>query len=173
MSQGPRRTQAAACHQLLSVPLILPLTLQRLTTQSSQQELDFAFLPPPQVLSLFPLPCLPFQLPPLSPPPPRPVLPSLLSIWLRQPHPLKQPGMERMPRALEAGSQPLDHQDGPNVLWMARLAGTHGFPCCLLITSKSLSLLLLILISLGSREGPALAPCAPPSFPTLLPAPSS
>lgn len=37
-------------------------------------------------------------------------------IWLRQPHPLKQPGMEPMPRALEAGSQPLDHQDGPNVL---------------------------------------------------------
>ena len=27
-----------------------------------------------------------------------------------------QPGMEPTPRALEAGSQPLDHQDGPDVL---------------------------------------------------------
>lgn len=117
----------------------------RLTTQSSQQELDFAFLPPPQVLSLFPLPHCPSS--------------CLLS-------PLPNPAQSFLHFCSQRGLS-------SRLNWMACLAGTHGFPCCLLITSKSLSLLLLILISPGSREGPALAPCAPPSFPTLLPAPSS
>lgn len=144
----------------------------RLTTQSSQQELDFAFLPPPPRCSLYsPYPACPSSCL-LSPPQPRPVLPSLLSIWLRQPHPLKQPGMEPMPSRI--GSR--ESTTGPPRMvpmyygWLAWLEHM-GFPVVCLSRPNPCHCFSSSLFSLGSREGPALAPCAPPSFPHPAPCP--
>lgn len=66
MSQGPRRTQAATCHQLLSVPLILPLTLQTgLSPSLNSKNLTLPSFP-------LPLPALPAASSLPSPTPPDP-----------------------------------------------------------------------------------------------------
>ena len=125
MSQGRRRTQAAACHQLLSVPLILPLTLQTgLPPSLHSKNLTLPSFHLPRCSLYFPTPVCP---------------PSCLLSPL--PHPARALLSFCSQRGLSS-----------RLNWMARLAGTHGFPCCLLITSESLSLLLLILISPGARR---------------------
>lgn len=158
MSQGPRRTQAAACHQLLSVPLILPSDPPTgLPPSLHSKNLTLPSFRLPRC-SLFPLPSLPFQLPPLPLPNPGPN-PSFTSVyWLRQPTPSNNQEWNPCPRHWKQGVQPLGPpSDGPNgaadvsPLWLEHM----GFPVVCLSRPNPCHCFSSSFISLGSREGPA------------------